>query len=474
MRLKIGVMGILNKTFPGDLVGVYNQFIHDADSLGKELDFDIISTGKGLDNIEEVDHALTLFGEKNIDFLLVQLCSFASGKIMEAIGNSGFVLGIWGLPEPESKGLVQLNSLCGLNMFCSIIKTYLKDEPVKYKWFYGKKEDREFIARFSATIKSLKVIKKLKNMKIAQVGGIAPGFLNVFSDKRKLQSRFGIEINEFDFSEIQNLIENEINDESIKVIAKEMQDEVDIVTEDVKDKLESNAIVYKSLLKFAAEQKSECLAISCWPQFRKTMGVMPCAAYGKLTDNGIISACEGDIEGALSMYILQNLSENSAMIMDFTNIHPQTGSIQYWHCGNAPISCGRKGTVQLTSHFKPGSHITCEDDVKVGTVYDMIFASGEYTVFRLMDDGSKCLIISGMMLEDELGVGFTGTRGWLSNLKYDHQDLPFWDFVNTLMSEGIPHHHCLVKGNVVDELTECMNRLGVKIISPAKYMNALS
>ena len=174
----------------------------------EELDFEIVSTGKPLDSLVEVKNFLTKFGGEGIDFLLVQLCSFASGKIMEAIGKSGFPLGIWGLPEPVGEGAVQLNSLCGMNMFCSIIKTFLKNEPVKYKWFFGGKDDREFISRFAITIRSLKVIKMLQSLKAGIVGGIAPGFLNVYADKRKLESRFGIEVNDYDFSEIQSIIEN--------------------------------------------------------------------------------------------------------------------------------------------------------------------------------------------------------------------------------------------------------------------------
>jgi L-fucose isomerase-like protein len=474
MKFKVGIMGILNRTFPGNLDDVYNRFVHDSESLGKEMDFEIVSAGKAHDNLDEVKMSLSKFGEAKIDFLLVQLCSFASGKIMEAIGRSGFPLGIWGVPEPVSEGAVQLNSLCGLNMFCSINKTYLKNEEVRHKWFFGTMEDREFLARFKVTIKALKTIKKMKGLKAGIVGGIAPGFLNVYADKRKLQSRFGVEVEEYDFSELQTVIERSESSDGMKRLAGEMASEVDSVSEDVQDKMEKNAIVYDSIKKFAETQKCGCLAISCWPQFRKELGVMPCAAYGRLTDNGIASACEGDVEGALSMFILQSIAENSPMIMDFTHVHPEKGAIQYWHCGNAPASCGKQGTVRLTTHFKPGTRITCEDDVKVGTVYDMVFDPGEYTVFRLMDDGSKCLLISGEMLDDELGDGFEGTRGWLGNLKYDHQDLPFWTLVNTIMSEGIPHHHCLVKGNIVDALTECMNWLGVEIVEPVRYRNSIN
>lgn len=473
MNFRVGIIGILNRTFPGDLDAVYGRFIEDTASLSKELGFSVVSPGKALDNLEEVRVVLDRFRHENIDFLLVQICSIASGKIMEAIARAGFPLGIWGLPEPADEGAVQLNSLCGLTMFCSIIQTFLKNEPIRYKWFYGSRQDREFIDRFKPTIKALKLIEQLKGVKAAIVGGIAPGFLNVYADRRKLESRFGIEVDELDFSELRDAVERAEVGDATKRIAGEMESEVDAVSADVKDKLEQNAILYETIDQFARDRDYRCLAISCWPRFRMELGMMPCAAYGRLTDHGIVAACEGDIEGALSMYILRALAGSSPIIADFTHANPEKGAIQYWHCGNAPVSCGKKGTVELTTHFKPGSRITCGDDEKVGTVYDMVFAAGQYTVFRLMDDGTKCLLISGEMLEDELGPGFDGTRGWLGKLKYNHRELPFWALVQTILTRGIPHHHCLVKGNLVDELTECMSWLGVEIIEPIEYTNTI-
>jgi hypothetical protein len=101
--------------------------------------------------------------------------------------------------------------------------------------------------------------------------------------------------------------------------------------------------------------------------------------------------------------------------------------------------------------------------------YDMRFAPGEYTVFRLMDDGSRCLVFSGEMMDNPRGSGFDGTRGWLGRLRHEGGELPLRDLLETIMSEGVPHHHCLVKGNVVSAITECMRWFGVEVIRPIEY-----
>ena len=469
MGVRIGTLGLVNRTFPGDMDRVHARFEQDMREMAREMDFEVSTAGKPFDRLADVEAWLGELERQSVDFLMIQLCAISSGTVMETIAKSGIPLGLWGLPEPAAEGPVQLNSLCGLTMFCSIIKTHLRGVPIRYKWFYGERKDRQFQERFQATIRSLKTVKRLKGAKIGIVGGIAPGFLNVYADRREIQRRFSVEVAEYEFSDLRRLIEATPVDAAIRQLAATMAAEVDGVSDDVKGALELHAVVHESLKKFAADNSLDSLAVSCWPRFRTELGIMPCAAYARLTDNGLITACEGDLEGVLGMRILQSLAGGSAMIMDFTDVDREAGMIQYWHCGNAPLSCGQPGTVRLEPHFKPGSRVTCGDSVKVGMSYDLSFKPGEYTVCRLMDDGSRCLVFSGEMMENPRGTGFDGTRGWLGRLRFEGIELPLPDLLETIMSEGVPHHHCLVRGNVVSALTECMRWFGVKVIRPIRY-----
>ena len=104
--------------------------------------------------------------------------------------------------------------------------------------------------------------------------------------------------------------------------------------------------------------------------------------------------------------------------------------------------------------------------------YDLRFKPGAYTVFRLMNDGSRCLVFSGKMMENPRGKGFDGTRGWLGRLRFEGSDLPLEDLLETIMAEGVPHHHCLVPEDVSGALTECMSWFGVEVIRPIRYRDA--
>ena len=43
------------------------------------------------------------------------------------------------------------------------------------------------------------------------------------------------------------------------------------------------------------------MAVQCWPSVQRLMGISVCALYGRLTDHDVLTACETDVLGALSM-----------------------------------------------------------------------------------------------------------------------------------------------------------------------------
>jgi spore coat polysaccharide biosynthesis predicted glycosyltransferase SpsG len=45
-------------------------------------------------------------------------------------------------------------------------------------------------------------------------------------------------------------------------------------------------------------------AVQCWTSFEEFFGVVPCTIMSMMSDNLIPSACETDVPGTLSMYML--------------------------------------------------------------------------------------------------------------------------------------------------------------------------
>ncbi|HMN59091.1 MAG TPA: hypothetical protein PJ988_01930, partial [Anaerolinea sp.] len=58
-----------------------------------------------------------------------------------------------------------------------------------------------------------------------------------------------------------------------------------------------------AVTEFWQEARLSALAMSCWSSIQRMYGISVCALFGKLTGQGILTACEADVIGALSMLV---------------------------------------------------------------------------------------------------------------------------------------------------------------------------
>lgn len=94
-------------------------------------------------------------------------------------------------------------------------------------------------------------------------------------------------------------------------------------------------------MKIALEQVLEekdcsCAAYECWSAFPKMLGVYPCVAVGECAGDGYALSCETDINGALTMVLLNacNLYKEPSFLADLTIRNPNDDNSELlWHCG---------------------------------------------------------------------------------------------------------------------------------------------
>jgi L-fucose isomerase-like protein len=136
-------------------------------------------------------------------------------------------------------------------------------------------------------------------------------------------------------------------------------------------------------------------ANKCWPSFEKAFGFVPCFINSRLAARGIPAACEVDIYGAVSEYMVQLATQFPATLLDVNNTVPddlplsdlkgatRRDLFMGFHCGNTASCCLCDGycmKYQLIMHrlMEPDQdpNITC------GTLEGRL-RPGATTVFRL-------------------------------------------------------------------------------------------
>ena len=469
-KIKIGLVGVYLTKFNVSLaLNEYQRAIRALEKLSRETEiFDFYPIPKPLISKEEAIKAQRQMEEQNLDFLIIHHSSFSSGEIILPLAEIDTYLGMWAIPEPTEEGPLPLGSLVGVNMYASILGHYLRDYKIRFKWFFGSPESETFIESFKVTLKAIRTIKSLRDSRIGLIGGIAQGFYDLYFDERRLRSIYGVSVYTHELSEVLKKAES-YSENKIGRLIEDIKTEGQSKNID-KKYFEKAARVYLALEEISRENGYEALAISCWPKFQDEYEFAPCSTIGRLNQNGIVAACEGDILGALSMLILNYLNDNKypATIMDLPKFDMKDDSLLLWHCGpSAQWWANDKGMTYCT-HFNLGVRRPDGSFQKVGIVNDLIFKEQDVTIMRIVNDGTRMLLTTGRTI-DQNKKSYDGSRGWLGEVRMINKKVSALDFVNTVIVYRLPHHFPLALGNLGDELMEISSWLGVEPLEPVPY-----
>ena len=109
-RLKVGLVGLMQLNFRGDKVRQYRRSTEELEELSHELGFDFYAKKDGVVSTEDAEEAVKEIEDNNVDFLLLQNSSFASGYLIQTLARADAYIGLWAVPEPTKKGPLPLNS----------------------------------------------------------------------------------------------------------------------------------------------------------------------------------------------------------------------------------------------------------------------------------------------------------------------------------------------------------------------------
>lgn len=491
VRLKIALVGSSQLSFPGDKVTAYGHSAEGMKKLAETWDFDLYVYEKQVITEADALACRAVLEEQGVDFVMLQCTSFAAGLVVSTIARTkGARLGLWAIPEMRKSGIVSYNSLCGINMYSAIVAHYLKDYNIATKWFFGDVEDKQFLRRFRITVVALRAIKKMQHANVALIGGIAPGFNDLYDDERKLLRLFdGIRINRLhEYSELKVLAES-MDQALVDAKVAELKAEATPISEPIDSQinevdptkaqrkmslLEVNARYALAYDKFLAKYGYDAIAVSCWPKFQDDYLFSVCAVVGEINDKGVVCGCEGDLTSTISMLLLSYIAEDITMLMDLSAIDTEDDSILMWHCGPAAKRfCENKGYC-YSLNYSGKDHEGRDLDHAVGTgiVRDMVFDEGKVTIARLTGESDKMFLASGTM-QDGSKASYCGSRGWLGKLELNRKSISALDFFNTIMVHGFQHHFPIVKGDYTEEVMEVMAWLGLKGVDAVPYENYL-
>jgi L-fucose isomerase-like protein len=300
------------------------------------------------------------------------------------------------------------------------------------------------IHRFAAVCR---VVNRIRGARIGAIGARPAGFQTVRASEKILQ-RAGITVVPVDLSEIIGMADA-IGDEDGALLdrIKEIHGYA-IVPGGYEKKLMKQAKFGLAVERWIAANEVDAVAIQCWDSLQANYGCAACVTMSMLGDKLIPSACEVDIAGAISMYILTLASGNASALVDWNNNFAEDrNKCVCTHCGNFPksfvnnkLELGNLGVLSRTM----GTEHT------FGAVKGKVTA-GPFTYFRISTDDPKGVIKSylgeGKLTDDPYGMDGCIAVTEVPNLQ---------NLMKYMCKNGFEHHVAMCRSNVRDVVSEAV------------------
>ncbi len=459
-RLRVGFAAVVRPAFKGDGESVADR---SASVLHEIVDAQggVLAADEGaVRDAHEAAHAGRRLAAADLDLLVVQHATFATGDLLAPLLAAAPRVVVWAVPEragaradgPDgARGPLPLNSLCGLNMTLSFAEGPLGGARGPVAWCYGGPDDALARDRLTTLLRAERGARAFATTRVLSIGGTAPAF-------------YGLELPNLPGRA--TVVERPLADLFARVAAidaaeAERHAEAWRAVEPLEapwEHLIAAARIDLALADFARDEGANALAVRCWPELPDACGAMACAAMGRAADRRTPAACEGDVWGAASMRVLQAVADAPSALLDLSDLDLERDALLLWHCGNAPSALADASGTRLTTHFNRDG---------VGVVRDQTLAPGPATGFRLLPDGAgvALLVIGGHVLE-ATEPSFDGVRGWWGGLTWGRTEVTAERAVAGILDHRLPHHLALAAGDVRHALLELGERMGARVLDP--------
>ena len=376
------------------------------------------------------------------DLVILQNVTFANAAYtMEVLRQTDCPVVLWTLREAASEtgGRLKMNALTGAFSSANTLHQ-LRDEETLF--IFGGPDEAEVSRQLKTAIQAAEARVALKDLKIAAIGHTPQGFGFGRALDVDMMKTFGCELVSL---EARELIDRAKNSEPL---------ESPMALPGLEQTPERNRTdfmrLYRAYKDYVQENGIGALASRCWPDFFVDFGTPVCSVLSLLNAEGIPSACECDIYGALSMYLGQLFTGQSSFFGDPVALDEQESTLTFWHCGMASCSLAREDQ---------GPAIGVHPNRKIGPTMEFGLKPAEkVTLFRVgrdKDGSFRFFLAQGKALDRP--------RQYLGTSVVVQTETPVRRLVDFLIANGYEPHYAVIYGDAADGLEMLGKMLGLKV-----------
>jgi L-fucose isomerase-like protein len=391
-----------------------------------------------VESLRDAQHCADVFVQhrKDIDGVLVALPNFGDERaVANTLRLADLNVPVLVQAFPDDIGAmgpeVRRDSFCGKLSVCNNLQQY----GISYSLTDLHTVDpssQEFAADLRQFAAVCRVVRGLRRMRIGMLGARTTAF-NTVRFSEKILERHGISVETLDLSEAFGRI-GRLHDDDPEVVAKH---------QNMVAYLDTRQIAAAALLKLAklgvvvdqwmSASALDATAIQCWTAMQEFFGVAPCTIMSMASNSLLPSACETDVVGTVSMYVLVLASGEPSALVDWNNNYgkdPDKAIV--FHCSNLP----KKVFVEVLPRME---HMAVHSEAvgpeqTAGTVFGRVRAN-PFTFLRVGTDD-----LAGTMRaylgEGEFTADPLNTFGGYGVVRVPHLQ----DLMRYICRNGFEHH----------------------------------
>lgn len=392
-------------------------------------------------NEKDSKKANALFRKEDVDLLMI-------------------IVGVW---TPDSTVVSLLNNLkipvlvftTSLSIHtvsvngAQVIVASLKELGYDFKFIFGDIGSPEVHKKIKDYAMAAAIVKKLKNIRIGLLGHIPNIMLSLEVDSFSVKNIFGPTVVPIDFYKIDYYLKKTKN-ARIKERIKEIKNTVGTIRVD-NDVLVESVKYYFALKQMIKDLDLDALTVNCFPI--PDIKGKTCLATSNLNDDGIVTACEGDVNATIVMLTFQYINGAASLNSDIIIENQKENALMFSHCGGGPFSCASDcKDIILEEQYEIKSGMAVYYPVKTGgknaTIVNLV---GRESTYRM------CILKGVSIPTKELSY-----HGNPIQIKFNTSVA---DLLNQIGNEGFGHHWMVAYGDHSDIFREISKLVKLKHVT---------
>ena len=332
--LKIGLMPVIDPRIDPELEKKMLGYLNLEEKIG-QLGVEVVSPGRCIACEEDaIAEAKRMRAEGVCGIIYFTAWFLRANVIVGACRHVDLPVLVWAMPNIDDTSLIGFGVTHG-----SLDEVGIRHEIICDRWNESAKR------KMLAWIRACHVKKIAAASRYGQIGGRCLSMLPADADANQWRCKFGIDV---DHAEQWTLIHEaeKLSDTEAGSLVDDWKEEFASI--DVSDEvLMKSARLYLAGKRMFAANRWDFVGVKC--QFELLDNYLaPCLPIALWNDEGLVAACEADMNAALTMFALHNFSSQPVMFSDIQYLDRDEKWARFLNCGTAATRlAGGKGKVAL-------------------------------------------------------------------------------------------------------------------------------